>query len=168
MNADKLFSTHNINIKCNIKIKSDTNRNLMTKQKIFTSYYGKYRTIPAEYQCISISNSKPSSICIPKWSEVVPPWNIIVALKNGKITGKQFAKHYYNILAKRPPNYYKDYLDNYGITAVLLCWEENAFSCHRYLLSAYLTYICEMNIMEYDSYVTTMPKNVFYRLLEGE
>lgn len=119
--------------------------------KIYTSYYGNYRNIPSEYQCISISNTKPNTMCIPEWKDVAPSWGTISALKKGQITPLQFAKLYYTKLDYYPKEYYLEYFGKYALPVVLLCWEKEYKMCHRALLAAYLRYECNIETMEIDS-----------------
>ena len=68
--------------------------------EIYTSYYGNYKNIPAEYQCVSVSNSKPEGIYISKWNDVVPPWSLVEKFKAKEITLSEFATYYWEHLSK--------------------------------------------------------------------
>lgn len=117
---------------------------------IYTSYFGNYKNIPQEYQCISIANSKPQSLFIPTWKEVMPKWSIVKSLKNKEITFGLFEQMYlcqlfqtYQINDKQKIEELKNYLESMGDNIVLLCWEKDAFYCHRYVLMHFLDFVNE-------------------------
>lgn len=116
---------------------------------VYTSYFGKYRKLPCEYQYISIANTRPTGICAVEWKEVRPSWAAIDALKKGTITPKSFAQMYFNKLKQYPPKYYEEYLAKFEDPVVLLCWEQNWVSCHRFLLCCYLHAECGIHVKEY-------------------
>jgi uncharacterized protein YeaO (DUF488 family) len=121
--------------------------------KIYTSYFGNYKNIPPNYQCISIANSKPDGLCISKWEDVVPPWGIVQKIKSHEMTGAEYREEYYKKLNSKPPIKYFEYLDKYSDqeAIVLLCWEKNFYDCHRGLLAYFLTYIGRpVDTLEYE------------------
>lgn len=118
-------------------------------KQIYTSYFGNYKNIPSEYQCVSIANSKPDSINIPTWKEVRPNWSDVEAYKSHKITACQFAERYKSKLDTIRPIEALDYLNKFNAdTIVLLCWESSYLYCHRYILALWLTYTLNLTIEE--------------------
>ena len=114
---------------------------------IYTSYFGNYKNIPQEYQCISIANSKPRGLFIPTWKEVMPKWSIVKSLKANEISYELFEQMYLNQLLhtyqfndKQSLEKLRNYLENMNADIVLLCWEKDAEHCHRLILVNFLSY----------------------------
>lgn len=106
--------------------------------EVYTSYFSNYKNIPSEYQCVSIANSRPSSICIPIWSDVIPHWSLVKAFKNKSISSNEFMGRYIEMLKSKPLENYKNFLMQYKYPIVLLCWEKDCSWCHRSLLGSFL------------------------------
>lgn len=123
----------------------------MCQIKLYTSYFGNYRNIPPEYQCVSIANSKPK-IGVPTWMDVVPDWSDVEAFKKQKMTALEFTMRYIHKLDSKPAIQYLNYLKSFSSdTIVLLCWEKHYFDCHRLLLADWLHYNLKLDIDEYPS-----------------
>ena len=119
--------------------------------KILTSYYANYKNIPSEYQCISISNSNPTTICLPVWRDVVPDWSMVKTYKNGDMNFDAFLFAYVSMLNKLSHQQVLDYLNRYkGQTLVLMCWEKDSKLCHRQLLGTWLKTYYDIDVEEYD------------------
>lgn len=110
--------------------------------KIYTSYYANYKNIDPEYQCISISQTKPP-IFIPRLSKVVPHWNLINLYKLGILTYEQFAQAYMlQINQTISPNNLRDYLLQFNNdNIVLMCYEKDYTKCHRTILLSYIDFL---------------------------
>lgn len=121
------------------------------QKTIYTSYFGNYRNIPSEYQCISIANSKPR-IGVPTWTDVVPDWKDVEAFKQNRMSELEFTMRYMHKLDRKPARHYFDYLNEFEAdTIVLLCYEKQYFNCHRMLLGYWLHNNLHVNIDEYPS-----------------
>lgn len=105
--------------------------------KVYTSYYGNYKNIPAEYQCISVSNSKPEGICVPKWKEVVPGWDLVQRYKSKQMNYADFVYYYLMQLSVVPMSHIHAYLSRFD-SVCLLCYEKDPATCHRNALAAHL------------------------------
>lgn len=110
------------------------------KIKIYTSYYAMYKNINPAFQCIAISNTKPSSIFIPKMKELVPHWSLVRDYKQKKITKQLFDDMYMQQLLQtiRPDNLLNNLLDLHNDTIVFLCYEKDLMQCHRLILLKYI------------------------------
>lgn len=137
------------------------------QKTIYTSYFGNYRNIPPEYQCVSIANSKPR-IGVPTWCNVVPNWKDVEALKNNKMTSYEFALRYLHTLDSISVEQCTQYLNSFASdTIVLLCYEKHYFDCHRYLLGYWLHKNLLINIDEYPSdYYVPKDKQLFTNDIE--
>lgn len=137
----------------------------MHKLKIYTSYFGNYKNIPQEYQCISIANSKPKGLNIPTWTDVVPNWNNVKEFKEQQITACEFIKRYISDLTYDSPLKHFDYLEKYEDkveAVVLLCWEKSADFCHRTILADYLQTI-GFDVEEYSTLATQSTQEHTFR-----
>ena len=112
--------------------------------EIYTSYFGNYRRIPSEYQCVSIANSKPQGLFIPECSLLKPYWSTVQAYKNKDISYNQFAEQYIEQLSTAPVITYFDKLKELSQfnPLVLMCWEEDYTICHRTIAAYWLTNNC--------------------------
>lgn len=119
---------------------------------IYTSYFAQYSRIPAEYQCVSIANSKPENILIPTWNDTVPSWDIVEAFKNGESYYDVFKSEYCQQLSTNSIDIYAEYLQKFNVPVVLLCWERDAGFCHRTILANYLAY--HINSIHYAGELT--------------
>ena len=112
--------------------------------EIYTSYFGNYRRIPSEYQCVSIANSKPQGLFIPECSLLKPRWGIVQAYKNEAMSYTRFAEQYIGQLNATPAIKYFDSLRELSQfnPIVLMCWEEDYTMCHRTLAAYWLANNC--------------------------
>lgn len=112
--------------------------------EIYTSYFGNYRRIPSEYQCVSIANSKPQGLFIPECNLLKPNWTIVKSFKNKDISYIDFAKAYIAQLNMTPAIKYFDNLRELSQfnPLVLMCWEEDYAICHRTIAAYWLANNC--------------------------
>lgn len=112
----------------------------MNRVKIYTSYYANHRNIPAEYQCIAVSQTRPSSVFIPTLKEAAPHWNIINMYKSGKIDFDDFSALYmYQLDVHIGHKNLRDYLLQFNNEyIVLMCYEKDYTKCHRTILLEYI------------------------------
>lgn len=106
--------------------------------ELYTSYFGNYRKIPQYYRCISVANSRPASICVPKWNDVIPNWSMVENYKLDLIDFDEFSTLYKCQLKLKRLCAYEKYLTEYDLPIVLLCWEKDASKCHRSVLAKFL------------------------------
>ena len=107
--------------------------------KVYTSYFANYKNIEPDIQCISVANSKPSLIVIPKWVEAVPLWSYVKSFKNNEISFELFSQMYLNRLINLSYSYnFKDYLEHFKADVCLLCYEKDFNQCHRKVLADFL------------------------------
>lgn len=116
--------------------------------KIYTSYYANYKNICPGFQCLSISNTKPSSIFIPRLREAAPHWSIVKDYKEKKISRDFFGQMYMQQIHQHiGPYNLRDYIISLNNTdVVLLCYEKQPETCHRSILADYI----KMLIPEFD------------------
>ena len=114
---------------------------------IYTSYFGNYKNIPQEFQCLSIANTKPQGLFIPTWKEVVPKWSIVKSFKANEISYELFEQMYlyqlfntYQVNDIQKIAKLRNYLEYMNADIVLLCWEKDASHCHRLILVKFLKY----------------------------
>lgn len=112
--------------------------------EIYTSYFGNYKHIPHEYQCVSIANSKPEGLFIPECNLLKPDWNIVQAYKNKDISHDDFAKLYIGKLNIVPAFKYFESLRQIALSnpLVLMCWEKDHTICHRTIAAYWLVKNC--------------------------
>lgn len=110
--------------------------------KIYTSYYANYKNIDPEYQCISISQTKPS-IFIPRLIKAAPHWNLINRYKLGVLTHEQFTQAYMQQIHNTiGPDNLRDYLLQFNNDhIVLMCYEKDYTKCHRTILLSYIGFL---------------------------
>ena len=127
--------------------------------EIYTSYFANYKKIPPDYQCVSVANTKPKSLFIPRWDVVLPSWQLVKAYKQKELSmtefmtmyGIQLNRHstftYYTDLVKYATGAsnesdsfeFPPHVDTSKIRpVVLMCWEKEAEYCHRVMLAYYL------------------------------
>lgn len=116
--------------------------------EIYTSYFGVYRKIPPEYQCISIAHSKPPRLCIPRWDDVLPDWKQSRLFKNDMLEAETFKSCYFHWLNHIGIDRLKSFLEKYKVPVVLLCWEADVNECHRKFLAEYLSSHLNIEINE--------------------
>ena len=107
--------------------------------KIYTSYFGNYKNIDSDIQCLSIANSKPQGLALIKWKEVVPNWSYVTSFKNKQISFELFKQMYLNYLMNLKYSHdFKFYLEHFNSDVCLLCWEKDVNECHRKVLAEFL------------------------------
>lgn len=140
----------------------------MSQLKIYTSYFGNYKNVPQEYQCISIANSKPKGLNVPTWKDVVPNWNNVKAFKEQSISAYEFMTRYISDLTYDSSLRHFNYLEKYKNkvdAVVLLCWEKDRSLCHRVILADYLRTL-GFDIEEYKSNCSNNNSYSFIELLQ--
>lgn len=106
---------------------------------LYTSYFGNYKNIDPQIQCISIANTKPTSLLVPKFNEVVPPWSYVNSFKNKEISYELFSQMYLNKLISLSYSFdFIIYLEHFKTDVCLLCWEKDFTQCHRKILAEFL------------------------------
>ena len=115
---------------------------------LYTSYFANYKNVSPDIQCVSIANSKPSSIVIPKWAEVVPNWTYVQYFKNGQISFELFSSMYLNYLINLRYSYdFMNYLEHFKSDVCLLCYEKEINQCHRKILAEFLVRFFNVNYL---------------------
>ena len=117
--------------------------------EIYTSYFGNYRRIPQEYQCISIANSKPQGLFIVECDLLKPIWSLVKKFKEQQISYTEFAQCYITQLNTIPAVVYYDKLRELSLRElsqfnpiVLMCWEKQSTICHRAIAAHWLANNC--------------------------
>lgn len=99
---------------------------------IYTSYFSKTSKVPNP---VSIANSKPKGIQIPRYNALVPDWNTIVKpYKDGKLSQSRYIDLYLDHLNKLNPVEVGEALEG----KTLLCWEAPDKFCHRHIAAQWL------------------------------
>lgn len=108
--------------------------------EIYTSYFSNYKSIPAEYQCVSIANSKPQGLFIPECGLFKPKRSLVKKFKEQQISYTEFAQCYIAQLNAIPAVEYYDKLRELSQLnpVVLMCWEKDYETCHRTLAAYWL------------------------------
>ena len=112
--------------------------------EIYTSYFGNYRHIPQEYQCISIANSKPQGLFIVECDLLKPKWSLVQQYKAKNISYAEFAEQYITQLDAVPAIRYYEVLKSLSLSnpIVLMCWEKQSAICHRAIAAHWLVANC--------------------------
>lgn len=108
--------------------------------KIYTSYYAMYKHINPMFQCVSIANSKPQSLLIPKIKELAPHWSLVKSYKNNEISRILFESMYMQHLIQNvgETKLRSLLLNLQNPDIVLMCYEKDHNECHRVVLANYI------------------------------
>lgn len=72
-----------------------------------------------------------------------PTWEIVTAVKSGRITQQQYTEHYLSLMRKSWLNNRQRWLDLcHQDTAAIACYCAQGVFCHRHLLAEYLKRVC--------------------------
>ena len=107
---------------------------------IYTSYFSKYRGSPSK--AVSIATKTPKGFNGYECSELAPGWDLVLGLKNGTITEKEYRKRYKQKLMNLNVHKYAAMLEG----RVLLCYEAPGKFCHRRIVRSWFRhfgYECE-------------------------
>lgn len=113
---------------------------------ITTSYYAKNGANPNAF---SISAKAPDFYTGKSYKLLAPTWEIITAVKNGKISELQYIEQYMNLLFDRgvtPEQILNDLPEN----AILLCYEKSGDFCHRRIVAKWIEQEMGIAIKELD------------------
>ena len=107
---------------------------------IYTSYFGKLRSVPEEYCRISICRSMPTCFFAKQYLPLAPSANILYEYKHTRDEEK-FSKAFRSELDRLDPlSVVADLLDMAGENPdiVLLCYEKAGDFCHRHIVAEWL------------------------------
>lgn len=109
---------------------------------IFCSYYGNVKNIMrntgrTEKDFLGISVRSVRDFDITGVPLVYPDYEKVVNLKTGVISWKEYCLDYYEKLYKIPDEKWKIFLEGCN-EKILLCYEKDVKTCHRYLLGKFL------------------------------
>ena len=116
----------------------------MSKQRIFTSYFGNERHIPKEVKRISICLSPPKGWVGAECKDLAPTWDILNAWRSSKKDSS--AEEAYTKAFKgeilREENFmlimWKLAKLAQGRDVVLLCYEKPSDFCHRHIVAQWI------------------------------
>lgn len=101
---------------------------------IFTSNYARHGQDP---NAVAISAITPSWYTGKVYSPLAPSWEIIKAIKSGKITNDEYTILYLKLLKERQLTAEK-VLNDLGENAILLCYESPGTFCHRRIVANWI------------------------------
>lgn len=106
---------------------------------IYTSYFARMNILQERgICCVSVANSAPQGVTIPRIHEVVPPWELVDAWRRGEISWDGYTERYCAQLAKLDKESILNKIRRLGKNVALLCWENNDKPCHRHILAEWL------------------------------
>lgn len=107
---------------------------------IYTSYFAKFKGKP--YEAVSIATRAPKGFTGHECLELAPDWELVMGLKTGKITEKEYRRKYKNQLQQLDVHKFASMLEG----KTLLCYETPEKFCHRRIIRAWFRhfgYECE-------------------------
>ena len=120
--------------------------------KVYTSYFAKVSSLPADVMPISISRSTPEWFKGLEYKAIAPPWSIVAKYKQDK-DEDAYMSVYSETLAQLDPEKVLEDLKTLscGKPAVaLLCYEKPTDFCHRHLAAGWLTAMTGVEIKEFE------------------
>jgi len=112
-----------------------------------TSYYSS-KKLNASMHLVAISRTVPKFMDgkVEVYRPLCPPWALISAIKEGKITEAKYEQDYHSGVLSRldPEQVYR----TLGADAVLLCWEAPGRFCHRHIVAKWLNNALNVTITE--------------------
>lgn len=120
---------------------------ILSKDKVYISYYARACRIVPDYRLISISIGIPNNFNGEIMRELNPPEWLLYSYKNGNITEDEYSKIFYEqVLSKLNP------LDIYNRCKgkVLLCYCGKESFCHRKLVLEWLKNNISEDIIGYE------------------
>lgn len=120
---------------------------IISKDKVYTSYYARACRIIPDYRLISISISIPNNFNGEIMRELNPPEWLLYSYKNGNITEDEYSKIFYEqVLSKLNP------VDIYNKCngKVLLCYCGKDSFCHRKIVLDWLKNNISEDIIGYE------------------
>ena len=102
---------------------------------LYTSYFAKVKTFPADSHVYSISNSSPFPL--EKLPYLVPSWDLVKRYKDGIIDEASYTAEYIAMLETNKDAILSQILvlpDN----SILCCYEGPGKFCHRHILADWL------------------------------
>ncbi len=103
----------------------------------FTSHYNSVYTHTHILSLVSISQTVPKWFKIPvkPYTYLAPPWELLLAYKEGLCDWNRYVKIYNMFLDARVDP--RQVLIDIPERSVLLCWEKDWLECHRYLFAVW-------------------------------
>ena len=120
--------------------------------KIYTSYYGKLRSLPDTITPISIAAKKPNNLKIKEYKKLAPKWTFFQEWKKNQ-DNDFYIQHFYDeVLNNLNPSKVLEELTNLsdGKDIALICYEKSGDFCHRYLVSKWLMEYFDIDIQEWS------------------
>lgn len=120
---------------------------IISKDKVYTSYYARACRIIPDYRLISISIGIPNNFNGEIMRELNPPEWLLYSYKNGNITEDEYSKIFYEqVLSKLNP------VDIYNKCKgkVLLCYCGKDSFCHRKIVLDWLKNNISEDIIGYE------------------
>lgn len=120
---------------------------IISKDKVYTSYYARACRIIPDYRLISISIGIPNNFNGEIMRELNPPEWLLYSYKNGNITEDEYSKIFYEqVLSKLNP------VDIYNKCKgkVLLCYCSKDSFCHRKIVLEWLKNNISEDIIGYE------------------
>lgn len=120
---------------------------IISKDKVYTSYYARACRIIPDYRLISISIGIPNNFNGEIMRELNPPEWLLYSYKNGNITEDEYSKIFYEqVLSKLNP------VDIYNKCKgkVLLCYCGKDSFCHRKIVLEWLKNNISEDIIGYE------------------
>lgn len=102
---------------------------------LYTSYFAKVKTFPANSKVYSIANSTPFPM--ETISCVVPSWNLVSRYKQGLIDENDYIIEYIAMLEQNKI-FILNSINNLTDGAILCCYEKSDKFCHRHILADWL------------------------------
>lgn len=102
---------------------------------LFTSNYARCGSHP---QAVSVSASAPDYFTGEHLKALAPPWDLLMAYKDGKIDEEEYALHYIDTLEAVRNLDPKEVFAAIPNGTILLCYEKPGDFCHRRILAKWL------------------------------
>ena len=102
--------------------------------ELYTSYFAKSGDHP---DAVSIALSAPKFYKGKIYKPLMPTWDIVNGIKEGRITQDTYTTYYRNLINDRQLTPEKVCRDT-GEGSILLCWEKPAAFCHRHIVADWL------------------------------
>jgi len=107
----------------------------VSAKHLYTSYFALYGSHP---RAVAITGVKPSWLPnVAHYPELAPPWSIVSAYKQGRMTQEEFTQLYLQTIVRKngSPSVVLAELEE---GSILLCYEKSGQFCHRHIAAEWL------------------------------
>lgn len=101
---------------------------------MYTSYYSTHGT---NRNAVAISVKPPEWYAGVTYPILAPTWDLVRAIKSGRITEREYTTEYLKLIKKRGASPYRTLAD-LGENAILLCYEKPTDFCHRHIVATWI------------------------------